>query len=175
MTFPRQQYWHWLPFLLPGALPDPRMEPGSPALTGGFFTTELPRKPIIKLRVVLYNHIQGAMGEIATNPTWEITLLFGESRGQRSLAGYSPWGCKKSNTTDRLSLTQLTKVRRNFSGKEGVKEYPKLGDTAHAKVLRHGRLCCPQDTMRSPIMQKSAVLGVRRHSRDRAQQMKSRS
>ena len=90
MTFPRQQYWHWLPFLLPGDLPDPRMEPGSPALTGGFFTTELPRKPIIKLSVVLYNHIQGAMGEIATNPTWEITLLFGESRGQRSLAGYSP-------------------------------------------------------------------------------------
>ena len=90
MVFPRQQYWSLLPFLLPGDLPDPGMEPRSPALTGGFFTTELPRKPIIKLRVVLHNHILGAMEEIATYPTWEITLLFGESHGQRSLAGYSP-------------------------------------------------------------------------------------
>ena len=27
-----------------------------------------------------------------------------ESHGQRSLAGYSPWGCKKSDTTERLIL-----------------------------------------------------------------------
>ena len=27
----------------------------------------------------------------------------GESHGQRSLEGYSPWGGKESNTTDRLS------------------------------------------------------------------------
>ena len=27
--------------------------------------------------------------------------LLGESHGQRSLAGYSPWGCKESDTTDR--------------------------------------------------------------------------
>ena len=33
------------------------MEPRSPALTVGFFTAEIPRKPIIKLRVVLFNHI----------------------------------------------------------------------------------------------------------------------
>ena len=26
-------------------------------------------------------------------------LLPGESHGQRSLAGYSPWGCKESDTT----------------------------------------------------------------------------
>ena len=27
-------------------------------------------------------------------------FLPGESRGQRSLAGYSPWGCKDSDTTE---------------------------------------------------------------------------
>ena len=33
-------------FLLsPGDLPDPGIEPMSPALAGGFFTTEPPRKP----------------------------------------------------------------------------------------------------------------------------------
>ena len=30
-------------------------------------------------------------------------FLPGESRGERNLAGYSPWGCKESNTTERLS------------------------------------------------------------------------
>ena len=30
-------------------------------------------------------------------------LLPGKSHGQRSLVGYSPWGCKQSDTTERLS------------------------------------------------------------------------
>ena len=46
--FPRQEYWSGLLFPPPGDLPDPVMEPespASPALAGGFFTTELPGKP----------------------------------------------------------------------------------------------------------------------------------
>ena len=27
-------------------------------------------------------------------------FLSGESHGQKSLAGYSPWGCEESDTTD---------------------------------------------------------------------------
>ena len=30
-----------------------------------------------------------------------------EFHGQRSLAGYSPWGCKESDTTQRFSLFSL--------------------------------------------------------------------
>ena len=45
MGFPRQEYWSGLPFSSPGDLPDPGIEPTAPALAGGFFTTELPRKP----------------------------------------------------------------------------------------------------------------------------------
>ena len=45
--FPRQEYWSGLPFLSPGDLPNPGMEPLSPALAGGFFTTEPPGKPHI--------------------------------------------------------------------------------------------------------------------------------
>ena len=44
MGFSRQEYWSGLPFPSPGDLPDPGIEPVSPALAGGFFTTELPRK-----------------------------------------------------------------------------------------------------------------------------------
>ena len=32
MGFSRQEYWSGLPFLSPGDLPDPGIEPGSPAL-----------------------------------------------------------------------------------------------------------------------------------------------
>ena len=39
MGFPRQEYWSRLPFPSPGNLPDPGIEPKSPALTDGFFTT----------------------------------------------------------------------------------------------------------------------------------------
>ena len=40
---------------------------------------------------------------------WQPTPVFlpGESHGQRSLAGYSPWGRKESDTTERLSTQYL--------------------------------------------------------------------
>ena len=44
MGFPRQEYWNGLPFPTPGDLPDPRIEPESPALADGFFTSEPPWK-----------------------------------------------------------------------------------------------------------------------------------
>ena len=37
--FSRQEYRSWLPFPPPGDLPNPGMEPTSPALAGRFFTT----------------------------------------------------------------------------------------------------------------------------------------
>ena len=37
--------------------------------------------------------------EMATTPVF----LPGESQGQRSLVGYSPWGCKESDMTERLT------------------------------------------------------------------------
>ena len=43
--FPRQAYWSGLPFPSPGDLPDPGIEPRSPALAGGFLTPEPPGKP----------------------------------------------------------------------------------------------------------------------------------
>ena len=42
MGFSRQEYWSGLPFPSPQNLPKPEIEPTSPALTGGFFTTVLP-------------------------------------------------------------------------------------------------------------------------------------
>ena len=43
--FPRQEYWSGLPFPAPEDLSHPEIEPTSPALAGGFSTTEPPGKP----------------------------------------------------------------------------------------------------------------------------------
>ena len=45
MAFPRQEYWSGLSFPSLGHLPDPGIELPSPALAGGFFTTEPTGKP----------------------------------------------------------------------------------------------------------------------------------
>ena len=46
MRLARQEYWGVLVFLPPGDLPDPGIEPISPALAGEFSTTEPPGKPV---------------------------------------------------------------------------------------------------------------------------------
>ena len=48
MGFPRQEYWSGLPFPSPGDLPDPGIEPGSPALQADALTSEPPGKPLSK-------------------------------------------------------------------------------------------------------------------------------
>ena len=45
MGFPRQDYWNKLSFPSPANLPHPGIKPMSPALAGGFFTTEPLEKP----------------------------------------------------------------------------------------------------------------------------------
>ena len=62
MGFFRQEYWSRLPFHLPGDLSDPGMEPASPALAGGFFTTE----PLGKAQHT-HSHWQMMMEESMSN------------------------------------------------------------------------------------------------------------
>ena len=46
MGFSRQEYWSGLPFPSPWDLPDPGIEPRSPALQGDSFPSEPPKKPL---------------------------------------------------------------------------------------------------------------------------------
>ena len=45
MGFSRQEFWSQLPSPSPGDLPDPGIKLTSPALAGGFFTTDPQGKP----------------------------------------------------------------------------------------------------------------------------------
>ena len=54
MGFPRQEYWNGLPFLTPGDLPNPGIQPASlsfPALAGGL----TPGKPMLRSRALSYS------------------------------------------------------------------------------------------------------------------------
>ena len=48
MGFSRQEYWSGLPFPSPGDLPDPGIEPASPAFQAGPLPSEPPGKALIK-------------------------------------------------------------------------------------------------------------------------------
>ena len=70
--------------------------------------------------------------EIPWRREWQPTPVFlsGEFPGWRSLAGYSPWGHKESDTTERLTLSPslhnppltwaLTHLFPHFAAKEGA-------------------------------------------------------
>ena len=47
------------------------------------------------------------VGKIPWRREWLLTPVFlpGEFHGQRSLVGYSPWGCKEADTTEGLTFS----------------------------------------------------------------------
>ena len=55
MGFSRREYWSGLPFAYPGDLPDPGIEPRSPALRADSLLSEPPGKPIWYKEVAITN------------------------------------------------------------------------------------------------------------------------
>ena len=52
--------------------------------------------------------------DIGSEGQWQPTPVFlpGESPGQRSLVGYSPWGHKKLDTTERLTCSLFRQLKK---------------------------------------------------------------
>ena len=55
-------------------------------------------------------------GKIPRRRKWQLTPVFlpGESHGQRSLASYSPWGRRESDTTERLTQYYMETVKSSL-------------------------------------------------------------
>ena len=60
MGFSRQEYWSGLPFPSPGDVPDPAIEPKSPALPADDLPTELRGKPCF-LIIYLLNRVMNSL------------------------------------------------------------------------------------------------------------------
>ena len=67
---------------------------------------------------------------------WQPTpvLLPGKSHGWRSVVGYSPWGCKKLDTTERLHFTSLH-LKLLFLPLNGQKLMRGPGSTQRARII----------------------------------------
>ena len=62
------------------------------------------------------------VGKIPWRKKWLPTPVFlpEEAHGQRSLAGYSPWGCKESDITERLTLIWPIRRLLQYSWQKGL-------------------------------------------------------
>ena len=56
------------------------------------------------------------IGKTPWSRKWQPAPVFlpGKFHGQRSLAGYSPWGCKESDTTELLSTQSIKFLHFDF-------------------------------------------------------------
>ena len=89
--FSRQEYWSGLPFPSPGErLPVPVFWPGE---FHGLYSPWGGKESACQCRTHRFNPW---VGKIPWRRKWQPTPIFlsEKSYGQRSLAGYSPWGCK---------------------------------------------------------------------------------
>ena len=91
----------WVAISFSSRSSDPGIEHGSLALQTYSLLAELPGKP-----AMWETWFNSWVGKIPWRREQLTTPVFwpGESRGQKSLAGYSPWGHKESDTTKRLLL-----------------------------------------------------------------------
>ena len=154
-----------MPFPPPGDLPDPEIKPASlvsPALAGRFFTTEPPGKPQFDNKPEIKRNIKfpgGSdskesvcnAGDLRFNPwfgkipwrrEWQPTPMFlpGEFHGQGSLVGYSPWGLKELDVTEKLTLS--LHFRRNISQKEKKNETNVHNSNEHQLSKMKIRIVC---------------------------------
>ena len=64
MEFPRQEYWSGLLFPFPGDLPNPGIEPGSPALQADSLPLSHQGSPVVNKKIVRSEYISGS------SPIW---------------------------------------------------------------------------------------------------------
>ena len=115
------------PARVPGAAPGSgRTGSTSHVLLSGFPGGASGKEPACQCRRQKRHGFDPWVGKIPWRRAWQPTPVFlpGESHGQRSLAGYSPQGCKESDTTEatwhaRMLLdSQLASSARGGQGPE---------------------------------------------------------
>ena len=100
MEFSRQEYWSGLSFPFPGTLPDRGIELESPALAGGFFTTDISGKPSHPVPLSEQRHPSGSSIYTHTNISWRTPEhLPGLHSREITLNGICPLRTSAAHTT----------------------------------------------------------------------------
>ena len=85
------------------------MPPGFPGGPGG-------KEPACQRRRHKRRGFDPGVGEIPWRKAWQPTPVFLPSKfhGQRSLMGYSPWGCKESDTTEATEHAHMYQIHLKY-------------------------------------------------------------
>ena len=75
------------------------------------------------------------VGKISWRRAWQPTPVFvpGESHAQRNLMGYSPWGCKESDTTEVTQHAHMQGVQTSLHLSHSQQMIPRLDKKHHAE------------------------------------------
>ena len=123
--FSRQEYWSGLPFPSLGDLPNPGVEPRSPALQADSFPSEPPGKPVStlnwkgwSLKLQCFGHLMGKANSL------EKTLMLGKIEGKRKWRQQRiRWLDSITNSMD-MNLSNLLETVKDrgawFSAAHGV-------------------------------------------------------
>ena len=89
MGFSRREYWSGLPFPSPGDLPDSGFKPTSPALAGGFITTE----PPVRLSKLTHKYISSPrryqkVSDLLKGAQNRVICGSGEQEGKQNISKY---------------------------------------------------------------------------------------
>ena len=93
MGFSRQEHWSGLPFPSPGDLPNPGIEPVSPALQADALPSELPGKPGNEWTNAICRNMDGPR---------DYHTKWSKSYGERQISWYHLSAESKKNDTDEL-------------------------------------------------------------------------
>ena len=119
MEFSRQEYWSGLPFPSPISYEvQSHTHTHKKSFPGGASGKE----PSCQCKRNKRHGFDSWVRKIPCRRKWQPTpvLLPGKFHGWRSLVGYSPWGCKESDTTEQLHwFTGRTRGLRIETGEPG--------------------------------------------------------
>ena len=100
----------------------PACDSSSPSFHLTYSTYRFPDGSVVANPPVNAGHIYliPGVGEIPWNKKWQPTPVFlpGKFHGERNLVGYSPWGCKESDTTERLTQTHSSNYNSKLLSKQ---------------------------------------------------------
>ena len=142
---------------IPGSHFQPRAPPADPGVQRKYYPllSGLPRwheEPACQFRRCKRHGLNSCIGKIRWRRKWQPTPVFlpRESYGQRSLAGYSPQGCTKSDKTEATQHTHIfyyvcreSMFQRLWPRSQSVLSQSVVFDSLWPHGLQPQRLFCP--------------------------------